>query len=131
MSLITKFKIYAGTIVLLVVAGLGYGAFDRNLDNPLRGRFDDAELVLYVSYNPNMSRPILSVQLSGTLPVAYSATKNPWERSIKVPVATRIILSVMQGSGGLTECKILRDGVVKSHDDMYGPGNISCQYLVE
>lgn len=132
MSVLTKAKTWAGTLILITAVGLAYGIFDRNDSSPFRSRFGkDVDLVLHVIYEPRKGTPVIAVQHSATIPLAYTPTQSPWEVAYRAPVATRVILSVLQERGGTTECTILDNGVVRAHNYMHGPGNISCIYLVE
>ena len=130
MSLLTKIKVFFGAGILIVAGGLAYGIFDSNASNPFSSRFDDVELMLHVIYEPDIAKPVVAVQLSMTVPVIQSVGHSPWETPLKVPHATRVILSVVQGGRNHTECTILRRGNIMAHQELDGPGTISCQYLV-
>jgi hypothetical protein len=131
MKLLTKLKVFAATGILLIAAGFAYGIFDKNMTSPFSNRFDDVEVGLHVVYSPPDARPVLAVQLSMTLPVIQSVESSPWDATIKVPHATRVILSVVQGRRNETACTILsKSGTILDHQELYGPGTISCQHLV-
>lgn len=130
MSLLTKIKVFFGAGILIVAGGLAYGIFDSNASNPFSSRFDDVDLELSVVYEPATAKPLVAVQLSMTPAVIQAVGYSPWEHVIQVPHATRLILSVVQGGRNHTECTILRRGNIMAHQELDGPGTISCQYLV-
>lgn len=129
-----KGKLYATVTVISLIAGavLFQGLFGDS-SNPLIGNREDKEVVLHVSFDPARSRPLITVQLSSTLPITYpSGDTGIWERVMKVPSMTRVTLAVTQETMGYTECAILVAGehVGGTPDGMNGPGTISCQYWV-
>lgn len=132
MSLKTRVLSWATIAGLLVVGALHYGVFDRNENDPLN-RTNDVDILLHVTFDPSKPKPLITVQLSDTLPVTYMAGDvDPWERTMRAPRATRVTLTVTMERHGYVECAILREGNVagNSPQGMNGPGVISCQYLV-
>jgi hypothetical protein len=130
-----KGKIYSTfTVVGLIAAAvLFYGIFGDST-NPVTGNREDKEVVLYVSFDPVLSHPLITVQLSATVPVTYPAgDTGVWERTMRVPSMTRVTLGVTQDTAGYTECTILSNGksVPGTPEGMNGPGTISCQYWVD
>lgn len=134
MSLTTRLKLWAGTLVLIAAVGLAYSAWDHSGGDPFQSRFDETELVLHVSFNKYTSHPAITVQLSSTPPMPYaSGDSGTWERVIKVPPRTRVILSASQETRGYTELAIVQNGrpVPGSPDGFMGPGTLSVQHIVE
>lgn len=132
MSLKTRMLTWVTIAGALLALGLYYGVFDRN-ENDLFNRTDDVDILLHVTFDPSKPKPLITIQLSGTLPVTYPAgDEDPWERVMPAPRATRVTLTVTMERHGYVECAILRDGniVGNSPQGMNGPGVISCQYLV-
>lgn len=119
MSVKNKLMVVPTTVALIATAAVAY-TLTR-----------DPAFVLHVSFDPHRGSPAITVQLSDTVPMAYAATVNPWERSISLPPGMRVILSVVQNSAaGRTECSILdADSLTLDHREMWGPGVISCQHV--
>lgn len=134
MSPITKIKMWAGTLVLIAAVGLAYSTWDHSGGDPFQSRFDETELVLHVSFNKYTSHPNITVQLSNTPPMPYtSGDSGIWERVIKVPPRTRVILTASQSTSGYTGLAIVHNGkaVPGGTDGFMGPGTLSVQHIVE
>lgn len=132
MRLMARIKLYLTLVGVGTVLTMGYGSgiFKSNQTSPFRNR-GDVPIQLHVIFDDKVSHPVITVQLSMTLPLGGVEKKSPYDRTIQVPRGTRVSLNVLQGTGGHTECTLLRDGVIVAHEEMWGPGNISCQYQVE
>lgn len=116
-----KRKLVAVPTTVAVVAALAIGYQVLNND-PL--------ISLEVTFDSPATAPMVSVQLTDTVPVGYDVTYPRWHREMRLPPGTRVILTMTLKGPGFSECHIGRDGVPVSHDWIRGPGVTTCQHVV-
>lgn len=90
----------------------------------------DPDIVLVANFDTLVGKPVVTVQLTDTVPIAWEVKTLVWERVMKVAPGLRVTLSVMQQGGRGASCAILRDGALMDTRPLHGPGTISCQHVV-
>lgn len=126
MKALTKAKMFFGLVAVLAVVTLVYSTQDPKV----RTDEDDKEVVKLISSFAN-TRPVIVYQVGAHPPVGQSPTGGLWDMQVTAEKGERVILTATI-TGGEVILYIVHREVISPCDprSLYGPGTISCQYVV-
>lgn len=128
MNLLTRAKLTFGTVVLLVAAAVAYQMFGGGTD--ISGRDKGEEHVLLLATFAG-TRPVIIYQVGSTPAAGYDPQEAPWSQWVWANKGERILLSATLKGGEIVLWIVHRDVTIPCDPrELYGPGTISCQYVV-
>lgn len=127
MKLISRIKIFIGVAVAVGAAAMFFQAFDPA---PTVSDMNMQPVYLQVVYDASTSLPAITYQVGSQPPVGVTPRGGGWSETVMAARGNLVLLTVAQRTRGRTTCHIIAKDMVRSRNEMPGPGTISCLYRV-